>query len=110
MKGSASESEVCAGRQPVLMTELACRWSPTSALERAPIEQTKTARRLPATPFQNNRVLKLSSAGAQVHGLRALAHAVGFDVEGHLLTVDQSAQAGLLDCRDVHEDVLRAAI
>jgi hypothetical protein len=35
-----------------------------------------------------------SANSAQVHGLRALAHAIRLDVEGNLLTVDQRAQAG----------------
>lgn len=33
------------------------------------------------------------SLGAQVDRLRALAHAVGLDVEGDLLAVDERAQA-----------------
>jgi len=59
--------------------------------------------------------LRKSRAGpilqsGQVYSLRTLAHAVGLDVEGDLLTVGQRAQAGALDGRDVNENVLLAVV
>ena len=50
------------------------------------------------------------SGRAQIDCLRALAHAVGLDVERDLLAIEQALHAGALQRRDMDEDVLRAAI
>src|SRR3954470_6108310 len=50
------------------------------------------------------------SGRAQIDRFGALAHAVGLDVEGDLLAIDEGAQAGSLDRRDVDEHILGAAV
>lgn len=50
------------------------------------------------------------SGGVQVDSLRTLAHAVGLNVEGDFLAIDEGAQAGSLDRGDVDEHILGAVV
>src|SRR5690606_24846154 len=77
-----------------------CKWRPGG----------KKPPRMSSGTALSNDGWRPNSGGAQVDRLGALAHAVGLDVEGHLLAVDEGAQAGRLDGGNVDEHVLGAAV
>src|SRR3954465_3609995 len=58
----------------------------------------------------DGRAVTAGSGRAEVDRLRTLAHAVGFNVEGDLLAVDEGTQARGLDRGNVDEHILGAAV